>query len=138
VRSRIKRGSLDSLRVDGKVYILLDGSFADTAYATGRDQAPGPDQAPPEPALLAAKDETIADLRDQVAYLRDQLGQEREARVEEKRRHDTIVLRMAERIPELLPASTASATPAPREAPQTAAEEPEGTGTQPKPERRPA
>jgi hypothetical protein len=120
VRSRIKRGSLDSLRVDGKVYILLDGSFADTAHATGRDQAP------PELALLAAKDETIADLRDQVAYLRDQLGQEREARVEEKRRHDTIVLRMAERIPELLPASTASATPAPREVPQTAAEEPEG------------
>ena len=53
-------------------------------------------------------------------------GQERGARVEEKRRHDTIVLRMAERIPELLPpSSAASATPttAPRDAPQTPAED---------------
>ncbi len=126
VRSRVKRGTLDSLRVDGKVYILLGDGFAGADQATGRDQTPGHDQAPPDATLLAAKDETIADLRDQVAYLRDQLGQERDARVEEKRRHDTIVLRMAERIPELLPASTASATPAPREVPQTAAEEPEG------------
>ena len=143
VRSRVKRGTLDSLRVDGKVYILLDGSFADTANATGRARAPGHDQAPPEPALLAAKDETIADLRDQVAYLRDQLDQEREARVEEKRRHDTIVLRMAERIPELLPPSS-TPTPAPREPPQAPDEDAGGSeprtsteGAQEAPESRP-
>ena len=123
VRSRVKRGTLDSLRVDGKVYVLLGDGFA------GGAQAPRRDQAPPEDTLLAAKDETIADLRDQVAYLRDQLGQERQARVEEKRRHDTIVLRMAERIPELLPASTA--TPEPREAPPTAAED--ARGSEPRP-----
>ena len=123
VRSRVKRGTLDSLRVDGKVYILLGDGFAGADQATGRDQTPGHDQAPPDATLLDAKDETIADLRDQVAYLRDQLGQEREARVEEKRRHDTIVLRMADRIPELLPASTATPMPEPREAPQTAAED---------------
>jgi hypothetical protein len=42
-------------------------------------------------------------LRDQVAYLREQLDQECEVRVEERRRHDTIILHMTERIPELLP-----------------------------------
>ena len=122
VRSRVKRGTLDSLRVDGKVYVLLGDGFA------GGAQAPRRDQAPPEATLLAAKDETIADLRDQVAYLRDQLGQEREARVEEKRRHDTIVLRMAERLPELLPPTSqgsAPHAPAPRDAAETVAEEPE-------------
>ena len=72
VRSRIKRGTLDSMRGDGKVYVLLGDSFAGAAQASDQatDQATGRAQAHPEAAaLLAAKDETIAELRDQVAYL---------------------------------------------------------------------
>ncbi len=36
-----------------------------------------------------------------MAFLRGELRWEREVRVEEKRRHDTIVLQLAQRIPEL-------------------------------------
>ena len=43
----------------------------------------------------------VEEMREQVAFLREELRREREARVEEKRRHDTIVLQLAQRIPEL-------------------------------------
>jgi excisionase family DNA binding protein len=93
VRSRIKRGTLDSMKVGGQVFVLL-----------------GPDQSPPSPdqpglgetsprpdppshegeALLAAKDETIHHLR-----------RELDARNEELRRKDHIIMALTQRIPEL-------------------------------------
>lgn len=87
VRSRIKRGTLDSMKVGGAVYVLLDPDQS----ATSPDQ-PGPGETSPEDrdALLAAKDETISHLR-----------RELDARNEELKRKDAILLTLAQRVPEL-------------------------------------
>ena len=122
VRSRVKRGTLDSLRVEGKVYILLGGA------AQASDQAPGrpDDQARPDHENhdlhvhqerdghregldhAPRADELIAELRAEVAAWR-----------EESRRKDHIIAALVERLPPQL------------EAPQTAAEEPEGAEPRP-------
>ena len=52
-------------------------------------------------------------LQDQIRYLREQLDAEREARTEERRRHDTIVAQLTSRIP---------AIEAPEETPSEASE----------------
>jgi len=84
VRRRIKRGTLDSYRVSGKVYVLLEGG----ASSTNRDI---PTDKPTDQSGL-------------IAVLREQLAEEREAR----RRADTIIAQLtqanatlAARIPEL-------------------------------------
>jgi hypothetical protein len=89
------------VRENGTRYVLL---AADTAGHDTDMSAASTSTA----ALIGAKDETIGELREMVAQLgriiesRDEeLRREREARIEEKRRHDTILLRMTERIPEL-------------------------------------
>src|SRR3954454_615103 len=88
VRSRIKRGSLDSMRVQGTVYVLLspdqitqEGSKSDQACPGDRAQ-PG-DQASPDAALYRLVDEQGAMI--------DWLKREVE-------RKDTIIMSMAQRI----------------------------------------
>jgi len=83
VRRRIKRGTLDSYRVSGKVYVLLEGG----ASSTNRDI---PTDKPTDQSGL-------------IAVLREQLAEEREAR----RRADPIIAQLtqanatlAARIPE--------------------------------------
>ncbi len=93
VRSRIKRGTLDSMKVGGAVYVLLGPD----QFPPSSDQ-PGlggtsPDQSPDRDALLTAKDETIAQLR-----------RELDARNEELKRKDAILLTLAQRVPELVEA----------------------------------
>ncbi len=120
VRSRIKRGTLDSAKVGGAVYVLLDS-----------DQSPpSSDQSPPSSdqsatsledrdALLAAKNETISHLR-----------RELDARNDELRRKDAILLTLAQRVPELV---------APQNGQEDAQRPAEGTGgveSQSEPERR--
>ena len=68
-------------------------------------------------ALLEAKDETIADLRDRVAFLERQL----ESRVEEIRRRDHIIAALTERIPPAIEAADREKPPRARE---SAVEEP--------------
>jgi hypothetical protein len=130
VRGRIKRGSLDHHKdPDGTVYVWLD---ADEARLS--DDQPD-DQPNDQPRLSEDRDDRgdllVADLREQVAFLRDlvrasrdELRRERLAREEERRRHDTVIMQITQRIPELPPSPPPA--PAPREAPQTGAEEPEG------------
>jgi len=74
VRKRIARGTLEYEKADGKVYVWLD------------DGAPRSDA----DALISAKDETIA-------VLREQLEAERQAHAEARR----IIAGLVERVPAL-------------------------------------
>jgi hypothetical protein len=125
VRGRIKRGSLGHHKdPDGTVYVWLDA-----------DESRLSDDQPNDQPRLGEDDRDdllVAELRDQVAFLRDlvrtsrdELRRERLAREEERRRHDTVIMQITQRIPEL-PSAAPPAT-APRDAPQTAAEDAGGT-----------
>ncbi len=105
VRKRAKRGTIPyETGVDGKLYVWVDeaspGETDDYPRETGDH-----------------RDDLLEDLREQVAFLRREL----EARTEEARRKDHIIMSLTQRVPELEP---------PRDEPygsQTAPEEPEGT-----------
>ena len=95
VRKRIARGTLEYEKADGKVYVWLD------------DGAPRSDA----DALISAKDETIA-------VLREQLEAERQAHAEARR----IIAGLVERVPALeapespeTPSETAGRDDVPRE-----------------------
>jgi hypothetical protein len=68
--------------------------------------------------LLKEKDERLQELREQVHHFRQILTEERVAR----RRADTIIAQLTQRIPELPPASPQGH----EDDPETATEEPEG------------
>jgi hypothetical protein len=111
VRARIKRGTLYKEKgADGTVYVRLD--------ADGTDGETGAQQ---------RRDELIEELRERVRFLESEL----EDRKEESRRKDTIIMTMAQRIPEL------EAPSEPREAPETASEEPAKGDDDTEEERRP-
>jgi hypothetical protein len=108
VRSRIKRGSLDSMRVSGTVYVLL------TPEQIEKDAQPSPDAQLRQDAwsspVAAAMQQLVDEQREQLEWFR-----------REVERKDTIIMQMAQRIPELEPPRE------PREAPMTASEEPSDT-----------
>lgn len=128
VRKRVYRGSLRSDRQGGTVRVWLDDGGTKAGHE-GQVEAG---------ALVEV-------LREQAEYLREQLDQERAARTEERRRHDTIIAQLtqanaalAARVPEL------EAPREPPEAPEPVEEGPEraeprsGTpGPQTAPQRRP-
>jgi hypothetical protein len=100
VRKRIARGTLESEKADGKVYVWLD------------DGAPRSDAE----ALISSKDETIA-------VLREQLEAERQAHAEARR----IIAGLVERVPALeapespeTPSEGRSSTTGPPETPAEA------------------
>ena len=86
VRSRIKRGTLPTTKEGGTVFVLLG------------DGTPPPNQTT-NAGEPSDQSELIASLQDQVRYLREQLDTEREARTEERRRHDTVVAQLTSKIP---------------------------------------
>jgi hypothetical protein len=118
VRTRIKRGKLESVKeppaAGGTVYVLLE---VDQTRPNIDPTSQGQDQTKDQtgPALLEAKDETIAELRSRVDSLERSLSEEREAR----RRADTIIAQLTSRIPEIEAPSESPGAPA------TATEEPE-------------
>lgn len=107
VRGRIKRGTLDSEREGDHVFVLLEAGQSRPAADRSTDQAQ-PD------ALLSAKEETIA-------LLREQLEAERRANEENRR----IIAALTSRIPAI------EAPPEPSEAPTEAPEQPGRVERQP-------
>ena len=79
VGSRVQRGTLDSIKGNGTIYVLLD---ADQPLSHGY-QADG-------------QEKLVGGLRDQVAYLREQLDQEREANRDNRR----IIAALSRGVPE--------------------------------------
>jgi DNA-binding Lrp family transcriptional regulator len=111
VRNRLSRGTLDSIKENGTVYVLLEADRARLTDDTPNDRARSTDDISSDTpdahtaALVAAKDETIN-------LLRSQLEAEREANRENRR----IIAGLVQRVPEL---------EAPRNGHETATAEPD-------------
>src|SRR5215211_4162310 len=107
VRMRVKRGTLPADKEGGRLYVLLDIE-------------------PTSEPTTDRTDELIEELKDRVHRLEYQLDQEREARTEERRRHDTVIAQLSRANEEQ--ARTIRQLEAPseaRESPKTVEEEPE-------------
>ena len=97
IRKRIQRGTLRSEKdpEDGRVYVYLDTAHdgtQDTTYDAAEDAAEDASQA----AVVL-----VEEMRDRIASLERMLDEEREARTEERRRHDTLMVTLLQRMPEL-------------------------------------
>jgi hypothetical protein len=114
VRGRIKRGTLEHERHSGTVYVLLDADQTPTGHQPADDQSI--DQRRPD-----AHEDLAGELRDRIRYLERQVEEEREAR----RRADTLLAQLVQRVPEL------EAARGPRESPE-AVEEQQGRGEEPR------
>lgn len=111
VRSRLKRGTLRSVKEGSSVYVILDADQASPEQSPDTDQTTA--RSPSDTsALIFAKDETIATLK-------EQLQAERQAHAEARR----IIAGLVERLPPAIepPASGAAEPP---ESPETATEQP--------------
>jgi transposase-like protein len=111
VRGRIRRGTLDSERESGTVYVWVDRAEADR---------PGPSET--GRATVSDQSELVGELRGRVEDLREQLAAERQAHAEARR----IIAGLVERMPPQLEAPADE-----RDVPETVEQEPEGT--QPRP-----
>src|SRR5215216_2136895 len=109
VRQRIRRRTLQADKgEDGRVYVYLDASVDDVQTDEGDEG------------------DLVDELRDRVRYLERQVEEERDAR----RRADTLLAQLMQRIPELeAPASPEA--PEARESPETVEGEPERAEPQP-------
>jgi hypothetical protein len=99
VRQRIKRGTINTEKdAGGTVYVLVDADRTRTNADSTTD-------------MTSDKADLVEVLREQVAYLQEQLDQGRHTRTEERRRHDTLLAQLMQRIPELeAPESAAPAS----------------------------
>jgi len=103
IRSRIKRGTLATVREGGRVFVVLGGSDRPNAQA--------------QPTSVPSEDRLYQEMQARIRYLESQVEEEREA----LRRADTLLARLMDRLPEL-EAPSSEATPG---EPETAAQEPE-------------
>jgi hypothetical protein len=113
VRNRLSRGTLKSIKEEGTVYVHLEADRSQHLSDIPTDR----------PRDISS--ELVDELRDRVRYLERVPEEEREARTEERRRHDTLMAQLMSRIPEI------EAPPEAPEAPETATEQPgrKDTGT---------
>jgi excisionase family DNA binding protein len=114
IRKRIQRGTLRSEKdpEDGRVYVYLDttqDTTQDASYDGTQDKTyDAAEDASWEAVVL------VEEMRGRIASLERMLDEEREARTEERRRHDTLMATLMQRIPEL------EAPQEPRDASETA------------------
>ena len=98
IRKRIERNTLQSVRENGTRYVLLEAVTTSHDTDTTRHvNDTTDDMSTTSTALIEAKDETIAELRDRVA----QLTKIVETRDEDLRRKDHLLAATLERIPAL-------------------------------------
>jgi hypothetical protein len=115
VRNRLSRGTLQSVKQGGTVYVLLP---ADMPRDAERDATDIPGGIPhPE------RESLTSELRDRLRYVEGQLEAERQAHAEARR----IIAGLVERIP----AIEAPASPEATESPSEATEQPGRVGPQP-------
>lgn len=125
IRKRIERNTLRSVRENGARYVLLEDVMTrhDTD-TTGHVNDTTADMSTSSSAVIGAKDETIAELRDRVA----QLSKIVTTRDEELRRKDHLLAAALERIPALeAPQDAPGATETTTVAPDRGEEEPHPT-----------
>jgi hypothetical protein len=119
IRKRIQRGTIPHERhEDGRVYVLLDEATKlqdQNSYETSTEQGQVQDNGP----VRYGTHEFVESLQDQIGFLRRELE-----------RKDAILLRMAERIPEI---EATKATSEPPDAPERASEGSDKGNTTPKP-----
>ena len=113
VRSRVQRGTLESEKVSGTVYVLLEDTAQTSpnnheSYATDGTQT----------NLIGDQTEFIGSLQGQIEWLR-----------REVERKDTLLMTLMQRVPELDPVR--DPTPEPQDDPEKASAAP-GKGTSPK------
>jgi|ERR671913_304746 hypothetical protein len=90
VRKRVQRRQIAYEKDEaGRVRIVLD------------DGETLQDRSPDNAGQAAGQGELVEELRDRVHSLERMLEEEREARTEERRRHDTLMAQLMQRIPEL-------------------------------------
>jgi excisionase family DNA binding protein len=112
VRSRIKRGTLPTVREGGRVLVVMGATDRPAAQA--------------KPTNVPGEDRLYQEMSERIRYLERQVEEEREAR----RRADTLLARLMDRLPELeVPSEAPSAEPG---SPKPA-EEQQGSG-QPRPD----
>jgi hypothetical protein len=102
IRGRIRRGTLDSERESGTVYVWVDRAEADSPEPSAASRRPSADQS-----------ELVEELRARVEDLREQLQSERQGHAEARR----IIAGLVERIPPQIEAPSERSEP--RESPES-------------------
>ena len=120
VRMRIKRGTLAHGKEENTVYVLLEPSSLETDQTRPNSERTQPNNDQLADQTTDQTSQMVETLQAEVQFLRQELKLSRELREEEARRKDAIIMTMAQRIPELEPASEAP------ESPETAAAGAEG------------
>jgi hypothetical protein len=91
VRGRIRRGTLDSVKLEGVVYVLLAPTNREQQSDKSETEAnDAPQQTSGQSGLVDDQSELVGELRGQIDWLR-----------REVERKDTIIMQMAQRMPEL-------------------------------------
>ncbi len=114
IRKRIQRGTLDYEKdPDGRVYVFINATHDSSKDSTRHPNGNQYQDSHNETSKDESKDKLINVLQDQIQYLRNIIearDRELEARTDELRRKDTIIMSLTQRLPELPPASSPEET----------------------------